>query len=69
MSDQTTPQSKGGLPEEVVEQTKEMVQEGFNLFSRHTQKLAEDLARFNQRQEEAQKRIRNAGTRTSGRII
>ena len=69
MSDQNTPAPEGALPQEVIEQTKEMVQEGLNLFSHHAQKLSEDLARFNERQKAAQQRIRNGGKRTSGRII
>ena len=57
------------IPQEVHDEAKEMIQEGFRGFADHSKRLAEDLAEFNKKRKEVRGNIKDGARRTSGRIV
>ena len=57
------------ITEEMAEQAKTILKNSLDLFAEQTHQLASDIAKFNERQKQAQERIRRGGYRTSGRIV
>lgn len=58
-----------GVPEDVQEEARSIVRGAFRLFSDHNQRLADDLAEFNQKRRKATETIHSGPRRTSGRIV
>ncbi len=57
------------FPEDIQEKAKKMISEAFRLFGDHTRRMTEDLAEFNQKHQETQRRIQHGARRTTGRIV
>lgn len=63
--------SKGGIdvPESVQEETRNIISGAFRLFADHNQRLADDLAEFNEKRKQVREDIAHGARRTTGRIV
>ncbi len=57
------------VPEDVQEEARSIVRGAFRLFSDHNQRLADNLAEFNQKRRETAETLDRGARRTSGRIV
>lgn len=57
------------VPETVQEETRSIVSGAFRLFANHNQRLADDLAEFNEKRKKVRENIEHGARRTTGRII
>ncbi len=57
------------IPETVQEETRSIVKGAFRLFANHNQRLADDLAEFNERRKKVRENIEHGARRTTGRIV
>jgi len=74
MEDKDTEQpdgSKSGIdvPETVQEETRSIISGAFRLFADHNQRLADDLAEFNEKRKQVRENIAHGARRTTGRIV
>lgn len=63
--------AKGGIdvPETVQEQTRNIISGAFRLFADHNQRLADDLAEFNEKRKKVRENIEHGARRTTSRIV
>ena len=57
------------VPETVQEETRNIISGAFRLFSGHNQRLADDLAEFNEKRKKVRENIAHGARRTTGRIV
>lgn len=60
---------KAVSPKTLEDQAADVMASAFPLFKDHTERLTEDIKRFNERRRETQEAIERGGRRTSGRIV
>ena len=74
MEDKNTGQSAGSqdsidVPETVQEEARTIIRGAFRLFADHTQRMADDMAEFNQKRSQVQENVAHGARRTTGRIV
>ena len=57
------------VPENVQEEARSIVSGAFRLFAGHTQRMADDLAEFNQKRRKTTESISSGARRAGGRIV
>ena len=57
------------IPETVQEEARSIIRGGFRLFADHNQRLADELAEFNQKRRQVRESLDRGTRRTSGRIV
>lgn len=57
------------IPETIQEETRNIITGAFQLFANHNQRLANDLAEFNESRKKVRENIEHGARRTTGRII
>jgi hypothetical protein len=57
------------VPETIREETRNIVSGAFRLFADHNQRLAHDLAEFNEKRRQVRENIDRGARRTTGRIV
>ena len=66
-----TAQPLGGvdIPQEVQEEARSIISGAFRLFANHNQRLADDLAQFNEKRKQIRENVEHGAKRTTGRIV
>lgn len=57
------------VPETVQEEARNIISGAFRLFADHNQRLADDLAEFNEQRRKVRENIAHGARRTTGRIV
>ena len=58
-----------GISQEVQEEAKRIIDDGFRLFADHVKRIKDDMAEFDKNRKEVRGRIDRGARRTSGRIV
>jgi hypothetical protein len=57
------------LPPDFPEKSRRLISDVFSLITDQTQRIANDIAEFNQKRIETRERIKRGARRTSGRVV
>jgi uncharacterized coiled-coil DUF342 family protein len=61
--------AKLGIPNEMHEQAKEIIERAFQFFREHFGSFSQEIADFDKRHQETKEEIRRGARRTNGRIV